>query len=247
MRAKSLLGLVSMATLLFVPMTWAGCGSGTSDNTDGGGGSSGAGGSAGKGGSAGSGGSGGTSGSGGSSGSGGTSGSKDSGKDTGGSKESGSDTGKPEGGTGCTGKDCCGAAPCAKGDVCCANPGATDAAAALSCASSCSPSETLACTQATDCPGAVCCVTAVFMMGAAGTMFPSCLATDIVSASSVCGATCAENVNYDCNADTDHVQLCETSKDCTDSSFPECCQLPLGGETYSGCLPPGSELFLTCD
>jgi hypothetical protein len=249
MRVRSLLAVVSMGTLVAGGMAWSGCGGGSDTGVDGGPDGMGGGGSGGKGGTAGSGGSTG-SGQGGSAGSGGAKGAGGS-KGTGGSGGSAGEGGTKDGGGGKEGGGVgpnCPTTPCPSGDSCCANVAATDAAAAFTCSTSCAADDTLGCLESTDCPGQVCCVTAVFKAGAPGATIPTCLETDITSASSACVAKCAQDITLSCAAATDLVQLCATKADCTDKSYPDCCQVNLGGETYSGCLPALAKLGgLTCD
>jgi hypothetical protein len=237
MRVRRLLGVVSLGTMFATAAMWAGCGGATTNDIDGGGGSAGSSGSRGTAGTAGSGGS---AGSGGTTGTGGAAGSAGSGGSAGSSPDGGTpESGTKDGGTTtpCTGKDCCGAAPCGSGLVCCANVGATDAAAALQCLSSCAADDTLACTHETDCSSSseVCCITAVFKAGTG--IPPTCLEKDVLSASSVCSATCDQNITESCAAATDTIQLCTTPSDCTNTMYPDCCTVTLAGQSYSACLP----------
>jgi hypothetical protein len=241
MRVVTLLGVLTMGMVLATGGILGGIGCGgnaVSENEAGGGGS---GGSAGKGGGGSMGTGGGGSmgkGGGGSMGTGGSNGS-------GGSKGSGGTKGSPtDGGTGfetstCSGGiACCPDTPCTTGDVCCANVKAAEAGAAFTCTMDCAPADTLGCTAPSDCTGTdnICCVTAVLSGG--GTP-PGCLATSIQSVASSCttGTACPSDIHLT-NAcmNTDTVRMCSSSADCTESGYPDCCELPLGGRIYAACV-----------
>lgn len=263
MRVQTLLGVLSMTSLVAWGVTWGpGCGGGSTVANDGGMDSTTNGGTAGKGGSAGTGAGGGSgTGAGGASGTGangsagtGAAGTKGAGGTMGTGAGGASGSGAVDAGGDanvfvCSGTDCCPTTPCPKGDKCCANVKATDAGAAFQCNTTCAADDTLDCTAHDDCTGGdVCCVTAVF----SGTgSFPGCLTTNIQNVSSTCspGGSCASDLKVSCSA-TDTARLCNTSKDCTEKGYTLCCELPLGSRTYAACVPPIAKTLdksLVCD
>jgi hypothetical protein len=162
----------------------------------------------------------------------------DAGNDTGTTKDSGTDTGMSFETSTCSGVDCCPDTPCDAGAKCCANLTASDAGpAGFVCKATCPVADTLDCTSPGDCSGGdFCCVKPVLSGGGA---VPACLRTSLKSVSSSCesSAACASDINTTtpCMAD-DTVRLCASSKDCTESKYPDCCELPLGGRVYAACV-----------
>jgi hypothetical protein len=160
------------------------------------------------------------------------------GGDSGNTGDSGSGGGDSGGGTtdggGATTIDCP-SMPCTGGASCCAQ---LTGDAGFVCSNSCASTNTLDCLKPSDCSGTnVCCATAV-IDDPTGTV-PSCIQAGAKSATTACVAQskCPGNIAVSCDA-TDVVQLCNTSADCAGQKggYTDCCQVTLGGSTFSGCV-----------